>query len=151
MSKSALCESFEHLQHKLWLKEGPGVKLAIWLRTIKSQESTQPLCVQVEWDTPLESSWGEIQVFFRPHFNRRYELGVMNSQSPGSPNQNSFGTPPWESRDKKPFGCGCRGQMQRILYGGKVLASPESRPWWVLWVQSCPQLVLTLGVFQKVN
>jgi hypothetical protein len=26
---------------------------------------------------------------------------------------------------------------------GKVVASPESGPWWVLWVQSCPWFVLT--------
>jgi len=26
---------------------------------------------------------------------------------------------------------------------GKVVASPESRPWWVKWVQGCPWLVLT--------
>jgi hypothetical protein len=41
----------------------------------------------------------------------------MNSQSPGNPNRNSFGTPPWESRDKKSFGCGCRRVTQRILHG----------------------------------
>jgi len=29
MSKMALYEPFGHLQHKLWSKEGPGVKLAI--------------------------------------------------------------------------------------------------------------------------
>jgi hypothetical protein len=46
----------------------------------------------------------------------------MNSQSPGSPNRDSFGTPLWESRDKKPFGCGCRGVTQRILYWGS---------WWL--------------------
>jgi len=45
----------------------------------------------------------------------------MSSQSPGSPNRDSFGTPPWESRDKKSFGCRCRGQTQRILYGGRWL------------------------------
>jgi hypothetical protein len=28
-------ESFGHLQHKLWSKEGPGVKLAIWLPNTK--------------------------------------------------------------------------------------------------------------------
>ncbi len=27
--KNALCEPFGHLQHKLWSKEGSGVKLAI--------------------------------------------------------------------------------------------------------------------------
>jgi hypothetical protein len=41
----------------------------------------------------------------------------MNSQSPGSPNWENFGTPPWESREKVSFECRCRGQMQRILYG----------------------------------
>jgi hypothetical protein len=36
----------------------------------------------------------------------------------GNPNRDNFGTPPWESRDKKPFGCRCHGVMQKILYGG---------------------------------
>ncbi len=31
---------FGHLQPKLWAKEGPGVKLTVWLPTIKSREST---------------------------------------------------------------------------------------------------------------
>jgi len=43
----------------------------------------------------------------------------MTLQSPGSPNRDSFGTPPWESQDKKPFGRGCGGVTQRILYGGR--------------------------------
>jgi hypothetical protein len=43
----------------------------------------------------------------------------MSSQSPGNPNRDSFGTPPWESQDKKPFGCRCRKEMQIILYGGR--------------------------------
>jgi hypothetical protein len=46
----------------------------------------------------------------------------MNSQSPKSPNRDNFEIPPWESEDKKPFRCGCRGEMQRILYGGR---------WWL--------------------
>jgi hypothetical protein len=29
---------------------------------------------------------------------------------------------------------------------GKVVASPESGPWWVKWIQGCPWLVLTLKV-----
>jgi len=126
-------EPFGHLQHKLWQKEGPRVKLAIWLPTTKSQESTQPWCVQMECDTPLENSQRELQVCFRPHPNQRSEQIIMNSQSPRSPNRNSFKTPPWESRDKKPFGCGCHEVTQRMLYGGR---------WWVLGVQSCPWFVL---------
>ncbi len=31
--------------------------------------------------------------------------------------------PTWESRDKRPFGCGPRGEAHSILYGGKVVAS----------------------------
>jgi len=46
----------------------------------------------------------------------------MNSQSPRNPNGDSFGTPYWESRDKKPFRCRCRREMQRILYEGR---------WWL--------------------
>jgi hypothetical protein len=103
-------------------KERSGIKLAIWLPTIKSRELIRPLCVQRKCNTPLESSLGEIQVCFRTHPNQRSEQGVMNSQSPGSPKQDSFGIPPWESRDKKPFGCGCRKVTQRILYGGR---------WWL--------------------
>jgi hypothetical protein len=125
MSKMALHESFGHLKHKLWSKEGLGVKLAVWLPTTKSRESTRPRCVQVKWNTPLKSSWGELQVCFRPHLNRRSELGVMSFQSPESPNRDSFGTPSWESWDKKPFGCGCRARTQRILYWGEGGGFPQ--------------------------
>jgi hypothetical protein len=34
---------------------------------------------------------------------------------PGVQNRDSFGTPPWESRDKQPLGCGRSGVTQRIL------------------------------------
>jgi hypothetical protein len=118
-------ESFGHLSHKLWSKERPRVKLAVWLLTTKSRESTWPQCVQVECDTLLENSQGEIQVYFRPHPNRRSEQEVMNAQSPGSPNRDNFETPTLESRDKRPFGCGPRGVAQSILYGGRWWLPPN--------------------------
>jgi len=71
-----------------------GVKLAIWLPTTKSRESTSSRRLQKERDRPLESSWGEIQLWFRPHSNRRSEPGDMSAQSPRSPIRDSFGTPP---------------------------------------------------------
>jgi hypothetical protein len=46
----------------------------------------------------------------RPHFNPRFAHKVMVPQSHESPNLGDFGTPTWESRDKKPFGCGPRGE-----------------------------------------
>jgi hypothetical protein len=104
MSKMASHEPFGHMLHKLWAKEGPEVKLAIGLPTTKSQESTRFRCVQVKCDTLLESSQGELQVCFKPRPNWRLEREVMNAQSFGSPNRDSFGTPLWESQEKMPFG-----------------------------------------------
>jgi len=49
-------EPFGHLQPKLWVKEGPGVKLAIWLPTTKSSESTRSWRLQEECDMELENS-----------------------------------------------------------------------------------------------
>jgi hypothetical protein len=106
-------------------KRRVGSQMLVWLPTTKSWESTRPRCVQRERNTPLKKFQGELQVFFRPHPNRRSEQRVMTSQSPKSPNQDSFGIPPWESRDKKPFGCGCRGELQRILYGGRWWLPPS--------------------------
>jgi len=45
----------------------------------KGRESTRPRCVQMECDTLLESSQGELQVCFRPHPNQRSGQRVMNS------------------------------------------------------------------------
>jgi hypothetical protein len=77
---------------------------------LKARNRSQPQCVQVECNTSLESSWQELQVCFRPCPNRRSEQKVIVSQNCGSPNQDSLGTPPWESRDKKPFRCRCCGE-----------------------------------------
>jgi hypothetical protein len=43
--KMGLHDPFGHLKHKLWSKERPGVKLVIWLPTIKSRESPRFPCV----------------------------------------------------------------------------------------------------------
>jgi hypothetical protein len=122
MSKMASHEPFGPLQHKLWSKERPGVKLAVWLPTTKSRESTRFRCVQVKCNTPLESCQGQLQLWFRhcPYSSLGRE--VMSAQSPGSPNRDNFGTPLWESQEKEPFGCKCSGKLQRILYGGR---------WWL--------------------
>jgi hypothetical protein len=115
MSKMGSHDSFGHLKHKLWPKEGPGVKLAIWLPTIKSQESTQFPYLQVACDILLKSSQWGLQLCFRPHLHWRSTHRVITPQSYGSPNLGNFGIPTWESRDKKPFGCGPRGEAQSIL------------------------------------
>jgi hypothetical protein len=122
MSKMASHEPFGHRQLKLWAKEGSGVKLAIWLPTTKSRESTRVRRLQEECDMALKSTQRELQDCFRPHPNPRFEQEVMDAQSPRSPNRDSFGTPPWESREKVSFRCNLRKELQRILYGGR---------WWL--------------------
>jgi hypothetical protein len=74
----------------------------------------------------LKSSQRELQDCFRPHPNPRFEQEVMDAQSPGSPNRDNFGTPPWESREKVPFGCSLYGELQKILYGGRWWLPPSS-------------------------
>jgi hypothetical protein len=91
MSKMASHEPFGDMQHKLWQKKGLGGK------SLKVGNRPDPGMCKGEWDTLLESSQGELQVCFGPHPNRRSEQRVMNSQSPESPNQDSFETPPGES------------------------------------------------------
>jgi hypothetical protein len=144
MSKMALHEPFGHLQHNLWSKERLGVKLTIWLPTTKSHESTWFRCVQVKCDTPLESSQGELQVWLRPHPDPSSGREVMNAQNPGSPNRDNFKTPLWESWEKKAIWMQVRQRATKNTIWGKVVASPESGPWWVKWVQGCPWLVPTL-------
>jgi hypothetical protein len=74
----------------------------------------------------LKSSRWELQHCFRPRPDRRSRWEAMTVQSPRSPNRDSFGTPLWESQDKKPFGCSLRGITQSILYEGRWWLPPSS-------------------------
>ncbi len=118
MSKMGLHDSFDHLKHKLWPKERSGVKLAIWLLTIKSQESTQFPCME-------RSRW-RLQLCFRPHLKWSYTHKVMGPLSYESLNFGNFGTPIWESRDKMSFGCGPRGEAW-VYYKGEGGGFPQVR------------------------
>ncbi len=127
--------------------------MAICLPTTISRESTSSQGLQMECDGALESSRGELQLWFRPHFNWRSKPGVLSVQNPGSPTRDNFETPTWESREKEPFGCGSRGVTQRILYGGRWWLPPspgrgESSvskcPWLVPTPKGVPECELTL-------
>ncbi len=73
------CRKWAHMSHldicsiSYGKKKSREVKLAIWLSSTKSQESTRPRCVQVVCDTLLESSWQKLQVCFRLHLSWRSE------------------------------------------------------------------------------
>jgi hypothetical protein len=81
-----LHDPFWHLKHKLWLKEKSGIKLAIWLPTTRSQESTQFPCVQMACNISLEIFQRGLQLCLRLHFNQRFARKVMGPQSRESPN-----------------------------------------------------------------
>jgi hypothetical protein len=59
MFKIGSHDPFEHLKHKLWPKEKPGIKLVVWLPTTKSRESTLFPYVQVMCDLVLEFFFNE--------------------------------------------------------------------------------------------
>jgi hypothetical protein len=63
MSKMGSPHPFGHLKYKLRSKERSGVEWVVWLPTTKSRESTRFTCLQVAWDTLLESSWQGLQLF----------------------------------------------------------------------------------------
>jgi hypothetical protein len=135
---------FGHLQAKLWAKEGPGIKLAIWLPTTKSLKSTSSRHPIEECDTSLERSRRGLQLWFRPRCDPTLQSGVMSSQSPGTP----IGTVLGQFRDsnlrvpgKRAIWMWPRRRAAENTIRGKVVASPESGPWWVKWVQmpmACP-------------
>jgi len=82
----ALHWQFGHLQPpKLWATEGPGVKLAVWLPTTKSQESTSSWRLNWKCNTALESSQWELQLWFKTCPNLSSGRGVMAVQSFRSP------------------------------------------------------------------
>jgi hypothetical protein len=91
----------------------------------KGRESTRSWRALGECDTALESSRRELQHWFRPRPDRRLGRETMTVQSPGSPNRDNFGTPLWESWDKKPFGCSLHGVTQSIIYGGRWWLPPS--------------------------
>jgi len=72
--------SFGYLKHKLWPKEGSGVKLLVWLPTRKNQESTRFTCLQMMCNIPLKSSRRQLQLCFKSHFNLRSAREVMGSK-----------------------------------------------------------------------
>jgi hypothetical protein len=137
---------FGHLSPKLWAKEGPRVKLAVWLPTTKSQESTRARCPIQECDTSLERSRRGLQLRFRLCRDSRSGRGVMTSQSLGSPKpghlvrfrDSNLGVP-----GKKATWMWVRWSVAEYTIWGMVVASPESGPWWVLCVK-VPVVVLTL-------
>ncbi len=104
-----------YVKHKLWPKEGLGVKLPIWFPTTKNPESPWITCVQVACHISLESSRRRLQLFFILHLNRRSTQKIMGLQSCKSPNFKNFRTPNLGVLGQNDIWCRPRGQAQIIL------------------------------------
>jgi hypothetical protein len=83
---------FEDLKHKLWRKQGLGVKMPIWLLTTKNRESPWFTCMHVACHILWESFQQKLQLCFIPHLNWRFEQKVLGSQSCENLNFENFKT-----------------------------------------------------------
>jgi hypothetical protein len=136
--------SFRHLKHKLWPKEGSGVKLSVWLPTRKSQELTQFTCVQKVCDILLESSRRGATTLLQTASRskvclqsyevpkpREFQLGRFRDSHLGVPGQKAIWMwVPWKGAE--------------YIIKGKVVASPK----WSLMCSCCPWLVLAPKMLQ---
>jgi hypothetical protein len=77
--------SFGHLKPKLCAKEGPRVKLAIWLLTTKIRESTSSQPPNWEYNMALKRSRRGLQLWFGPCHDQTLQSGVTSIQSLGTP------------------------------------------------------------------
>jgi hypothetical protein len=135
--------SFGHLQPKLRAKEGSGVKLAVWLPTTKSRDSTCSWCALGECNAALKSSQRGLQVWFRPCPNRRLRREAMMSQSLGSPKLGQFRDSTLGALGKSAIRMQVRQRSTENTIGRMVVAPPEFGPWCVIWVRVSPWLVPT--------
>jgi hypothetical protein len=118
---------FGYLTHKLWPKEGPGVKLPIWLPPQFSTYCWKALDISYNFVSNLTS------------------IGGLHTKLWAS---KSGGISIWEFQDSN---LGVLGQNDiwvlapwlgtKNIIRGKVVASPKSGSWWILWVHVCSWLV----------
>jgi hypothetical protein len=141
---------FGHLQPKLWAKEGPGVKLAVWLPITKSQESTSSRPPNWECDMASERSQRGLQLLFRPRRNPTLKSRVMSSQSPGTPTRTISGLQLGSPGKKSHLDVGLT-EWRREYYMGEGGGFPWVRAVVCLVVQSARGLSQHPRVSRNVN
>ncbi len=145
MYKMGFHEPFGHFKHKLWPKERLGVKLPIWLPTIKSRES--PPISLCEW--PATYHWKALDESYNFYLDLISIEGLHAKLWASKVAGVLWESQMWEFRDfrdKMTFGCWSHGQAQCTIRG-KVVASLKFGSCWVLWIRICPWLVLAPKVF----
>jgi len=131
-------DPFGHFKHKLWPKERSGVKLTIWLPTIKSQDRPDSLC-----SGGVPHTIGNLLM-------KATTLLSTSSQSEGC--TQSYGPPKsHESQLWELWDLGVLKQNDiwvlvpwlgiKYTIRGKVVASSKFELWWILWIRVCPWLI----------
>jgi len=124
-------------------------KRRAWSQTArKSQDWTRFTCLQMACDIALTSSRQGLQLFFRLHLDPRSTRKVMAPQSRGSPNLGDFGTPTWESRDKKIHLVVGPLERCRVYYKGEGGGFPQVQAVVSLVCLCCSWFVLAPKVLQ---
>jgi hypothetical protein len=145
MSKVGLHEPFGHLEHKLWPKEKPKVKLIIWLSTTKSWGDSLVCrwCVTYHWkaldegynfDSNLISIKGLHRKLCAPKVTWISTLGIL-------------GLPLENLRTKCHLDADHVG-MHRVYYKGEGDGFPQVRVVVNFVNPSCPRFVLAPKMFQ---
>jgi len=88
------------------------------------------------------------KLFFKPYLNRRFAPKIMGPQSCGNPNFGNFGSPNLRVPGQNDIWVLIPWPCTEYTIRGKVVASPKSWLWWVLWVHVCPRFVCAPKVFQ---
>jgi len=134
MSKMASYDLIGHLKHKLWSKERSGIILislcAGGVRHIVEKLSTRDIIL-------LQTSyWLEVwKQNYGPPKSCESQLWEFRDSQLGVLGQNAI----WMLVPKSAI---------EYIIRGKVVASPKSEPWWVLWVRVCPWHILARKVIQ---
>jgi hypothetical protein len=134
---------FGYVKHKLWAKEGSGVKVAVWLLTTKSRESTSSRCAIWVCDTALKSSRRELQLCFRSRRDRTLHSGDINVQSPETISGLPRGSPGKNGHLDATSAASCK-----VYYKGEGGGFPQVRAVVSLVCPCFPWLVLTPKVLQ---
>jgi hypothetical protein len=100
-------------------------------------------------DTPLESSWGELQVLLQTLFQSEvwagnYEFSKSQESKPGQFRDSSLGV-----LGIKAIWMRVRRSNKENTIWGKVVASPKLGPWWVKWVRVARGLSQHPECFQR--
>jgi hypothetical protein len=147
MFKMGSHDPFEYLQHKLWSKEEPWVKVSIWLSTIKVEN-------RFEWHA---CKWCATYHWIALDKGHNFAL---NLTSIGGLHKKWWASK-WQKSQFQEFRNSWLGNLGKIdiwvqplwlvienIIRGKVVASPKSRPWWVLCICVCPWFIHAPKMFQ---